>query len=121
MALAHVSPGEQLVELCHGPVLGDLGEDIGQITLRLGAVQLAGLCRMTDYAEQVSQMARSVRSLRRPVGIVRLRRSTLGSTARNICNYAPAHDQLPRRQLLRSLPGMGHSAASRSERDTFKL
>lgn len=51
-----MSPGKQLVELCHGPLLSDLGEDIGQITLWLDAVQLAGLCRVPDYAEFPCQM-----------------------------------------------------------------
>src|ERR1700760_2674846 len=48
MASAHVRPGRQLVELCHGPLLGDLGEDIGQIALWLDAVQLAGFDERSD-------------------------------------------------------------------------
>src|SRR6201996_8938572 len=48
MASVHVSPGKQLVELCHGPLLCDLGEDIGQIALWLDAVQLAGFDERSD-------------------------------------------------------------------------
>src|SRR5690348_10416049 len=50
MASGHVSPGQQLVELYHWPVLGDLGEDIGQIALWLDAVQLAGFDERSDEA-----------------------------------------------------------------------
>ena len=48
MASVHVSPGKQLVELCHGSLLCDLGEDIVQIALWLDAVQLTGFDERSD-------------------------------------------------------------------------
>jgi hypothetical protein len=40
-----------LVELLDGPAIDELGEDIGQIGLRVDAVKLGGLCRLPNYAE----------------------------------------------------------------------
>jgi hypothetical protein len=40
-----------LVELLDGPAIDELGEDIGQIGLRVDAVKLGCLCRLPNYAE----------------------------------------------------------------------
>ena len=46
-----VSPRQELVELAHGMTVGDFGEDVGEISLRIDVVHFGGLCRPPNYAE----------------------------------------------------------------------
>ena len=48
-----VSPRQELVELAHGMTVGDFGEDVGEISLRIDVVHFGGLCRPPNYAERV--------------------------------------------------------------------
>jgi hypothetical protein len=47
---ARPGPGQQRVDLLHGPAIDELGEDVSQISLRVEAVDLCGLCRPPNYA-----------------------------------------------------------------------
>src|ERR1700733_15093507 len=38
-----VSPRQELVELAHGMTVGDFGEDVGEISLRIDVVHFGGL------------------------------------------------------------------------------
>jgi len=50
-ALGSPGPGHQFVQTGGRPEIDQLGEDVGQIGLRLDAAELAGLCRPPNYAE----------------------------------------------------------------------
>ena len=52
-ALGGPGPRHKLVETRGRPEIDELGENVGQIGLRFDAVELAGLCRHPNYAEQV--------------------------------------------------------------------
>jgi hypothetical protein len=43
-------PGEEFGDLA-GRMVGDAGEEVGQVELRIEAVELGGLCRRPNYAE----------------------------------------------------------------------
>jgi hypothetical protein len=35
-------------------ILGDVGQDVGQPSLRVDVIHLGGLCRLSDYAERAA-------------------------------------------------------------------
>ena len=51
-ALVGPGPGHQFVETRGRPEIDQLGEDVGQIGLRLDARELCRLCRLPNYAER---------------------------------------------------------------------
>jgi hypothetical protein len=44
-------PGQQLVDAVDR-VIGDAGEHVAQVTLRIETIHLGGLCRAPNYAER---------------------------------------------------------------------
>jgi len=56
-------PGEQLADAVHR-VIGDAGEDVGEVGLRVDGVELAGLCRPSNYAERHGGQPISLAKLR---------------------------------------------------------
>jgi transposase len=50
-ALGSPGPGHESVQTGGRPEIDQLGEDVGQIGLRLDAAELASLCRPPNYAE----------------------------------------------------------------------
>jgi transposase-like protein len=46
-------PRHEFVQTRGRPKIDQLGENVGQVGLRLDAAELAGLCRLPDYAERV--------------------------------------------------------------------
>ncbi len=45
------APGHELVNAGLGPTVDETGQQIREVGLRIDLMQLAGLCRMPDYAE----------------------------------------------------------------------
>jgi len=46
-----VSPGQDIIDPAIGMAVDDVGEDVGEIGELLDVVELAGLCRPSNYAE----------------------------------------------------------------------
>ena len=46
-----VGPGEEMVDIAVEMAVDDLGKRVGEIDVRIDAVELAGLCRAPNYAE----------------------------------------------------------------------
>jgi hypothetical protein len=45
-------PRQELVDTRGRPQIDELGENVGDIGFRVDAVELAGLCRLPNYAER---------------------------------------------------------------------
>jgi len=54
-----------------GGVVGDAGEQVGEIVLRVDTVELGGLCRAPNYAERTAPNVTVSLPHARPLGIVR--------------------------------------------------
>jgi hypothetical protein len=46
-----VAPRHQLIDARLRPSLDEAGQQVGEVTLRIDAIELAGLCRTPNYAE----------------------------------------------------------------------
>jgi hypothetical protein len=54
--LVRPEPRHQFVDAVVRPAVHQACDEIGEIDLRIDAIQLTGLCRMPDYAEPVPQV-----------------------------------------------------------------
>jgi hypothetical protein len=50
-ALSRPSPGHELIETRGRPEIDEFGEQVGEVGLRIDAIEFAGLCRPPNYAE----------------------------------------------------------------------
>ncbi|MBA8905022.1 hypothetical protein HNQ95_000786 [Aminobacter ciceronei] len=51
LELVDVDPRQEIVDLAVGVAVDDPGEDISEIAERFDTIELAGLCRPSNYAE----------------------------------------------------------------------